>query len=66
VTSAGAIEVTVPRVDDARLDPTTGKHAGFRSQILPPWCRKSPKVTEVLALLYLHGLSTKDFSPALA
>jgi putative transposase len=32
---------------------------------LPPWCRKSPKVTEVLPLLYLHGLSSKDFVPAL-
>ena len=29
------------------------------------WCRRSPKVTEVLPLLYLHGLSTKDFVPAL-
>jgi transposase-like protein len=32
---------------------------------LPPWCRKSPKVAEVLPLLYLHGLSTGDFVPAL-
>jgi transposase-like protein len=32
---------------------------------LPPWCRKTPKVTEVLPLLYLHGLSTSDFVPAL-
>jgi Transposase, Mutator family len=38
----------------------------FRSVILPPWCRKSPKVAEVLPLLYLHGLSTGDFVPALA
>jgi putative transposase len=27
--------------------------------------RKSPKITEVLPLLYLHGLSSKDFVPAL-
>jgi putative transposase len=33
--------------------------------VLPPWCRKSPKVAEVLPLLYLHGLSTGDFVPAL-
>jgi len=33
--------------------------------ILPPWCRKSPKVAEVLPLLYLHGLSTGDFVAAL-
>ena len=30
-----------------------------------PWARKTPKVTEVLPLLYLHGLSTGDFVPAL-
>jgi hypothetical protein len=31
---------------------------------LPPWCRKTPKITEVLPLLYLHGLSSGDFVPA--
>src|SRR4029453_6093645 len=43
----------------------TGERARFRSSILPPWCRKSPKVTEVVPLLYLHGLSSRDFVPAL-
>jgi len=43
----------------------TGERARFRSSILPPWCCKSRKVTEVLPLLYLHGLSSKDFVPAL-
>ena len=43
----------------------TGERLRFRSVILPPWCRKSPKVAEVLPLLYLHGLSTGDFVPAL-
>jgi putative transposase len=33
--------------------------------ILPPYIRKSPKVSEVLPLLYLHGLSSGDFIPAL-
>jgi transposase-like protein len=32
---------------------------------LPPWARKTPKITEVLPLLYLHGLSSGDFVPAL-
>jgi putative transposase len=27
--------------------------------------RKSPQTAEVLPLLYLHGLSTNDFEPAL-
>jgi putative transposase len=64
-TAAGAVEVKAPRVNDRRADEVTGERARFRSQILPPWCRKSPKVTEVLPLLYLHGLSSKDFVPAL-
>jgi transposase-like protein len=64
-TVAGSIPVRAPRVDDRRTDPATGERARFRSVILPPWCRKSPKVAEVLPLLYLHGLSTGDFVPAL-
>jgi transposase-like protein len=66
VTGAGAIEVTAPRVNDRRLDAVTGERHRFQSSILPPYVRRSPKVTEVLPLLYLHGLSTKDFVPALA
>jgi transposase-like protein len=58
LTSAGAVEVTVPRVNDKRTDPDTGERKRFSSAILPPWARKTPKVTEVLPLLYLHGLST--------
>jgi transposase-like protein len=65
-TAAGAIPVRAPRVNDRRVDPATGERVRFRSVILPPWCRKSPKVAEVLPLLYLHGLSTGDFVPALA
>jgi putative transposase len=64
-TAAGAVTVGAPRVDDRRVDPATGERVRFRSVILPPWCRKSPKVAEVLPLLYLHGLSTGDFVPAL-
>jgi transposase-like protein len=56
LTSAGAIEVKAPRVNDKRTDPATGERQRFSSAILPPWCRKTPKLTEVLPLLYLHGL----------
>jgi len=55
LTSAGAVEVTVPRVNDKRTDPVTGERRRFSSAILPPWARKTPKVTEVLPLLYLQG-----------
>jgi transposase-like protein len=65
LTSAGAIEVTVPRVNDKRTDPATGERKRFSSAIVPPWARKTPKITEVLPLLYLHGLSSGDFVPAL-
>ncbi len=65
LTSAGAVEVTVPRVNDKRADPVTGERKRFASAILPPWARKTPKITEVLPLLYLHGLSSGDFVPAL-
>ena len=64
-TVAGSIPVRAPRADDRRIDLVSGGRVRFRSVILPPWCRKSPKVTEVLPLLYLHGLSTGDFVPAL-
>lgn len=59
-TAAGRVEVRAPRVDDRREDER------FVSSILPPYMRKSPKVTEVLPILYLRGLSTGDFAPALA
>ncbi|GHD34780.1 IS256 family transposase [Streptomyces violarus] len=64
-TAAGSVEVKAPRVNDKRVDESTGERKRFSSAILPPWCRKSPKISEVLPLLYLHGLSSGDFVPAL-
>jgi transposase-like protein len=58
-TRAGVLVVRAPRVDDRR----EGKR--YSSAILPAYMRKSPKVTEVLPILYLRGLSTGDFAPAL-
>jgi transposase-like protein len=66
LTSAGAVEVAAPRVNDKRIDEVSGERKQFASAILPAWCRKSPKINEVLPLLYLHGLSSQDFVPALA
>jgi transposase-like protein len=59
-TGAGELEIQAPRVNDRR----EGRR--FTSAILPPWARRSPKVAEVLPVLYLRGISTKDFEPALA
>ncbi|GAP50784.1 transposase [Streptomyces azureus] len=64
-TAAGTVEVKAPRVNDKRTDLDTGERRRFSSAILPPWARKSPKIGEVLPLLYLHGLSSGDFVPAL-
>ena len=65
LTAAGAVPVAAPRVNDKRIDPETGERRRFSSAILPPWARKTPQIAEVLPLLYLHGLSTGDFVPAL-
>jgi putative transposase len=56
---AGTLEVAAPRVDDRR------EGERFTSRILPPYMRRSPKVEEALPVLYLRGLSTGDFRPAL-
>ena len=64
-TAAGAVQVRHPRVNDKRTDEVSGERRRFASAILPAWSRKSPRVAEVLPLLYLHGLSSSDFGPAL-
>jgi transposase-like protein len=61
---AGSVEVRAPRVNDKRVQ-EDGQRRRFKSMILPPYMRRSPKVKEVLPLLYLHGLSSGDFVPAL-
>ncbi len=62
-TGVGEVEVEAPRINDKRV--VDGERCRFTSKILPPYMRKSPKVAEVLPLLYLRGLSTNDFRPAL-
>src|ERR671938_96203 len=59
-TTAGELDIQAPRVHDRR------EGHRFTSALLPPWARRSPKVTEVLPIPYLRGSSTKDFEPALA
>lgn len=56
---SGTVEVAAPRIHDQRPDQR------FTSRILPPYMRRSPKVAEVLPVLYLRGLSTGDFREAL-
>jgi transposase-like protein len=54
-----------PRVNARRVDEETGERQRFSSKILPAYARRSPKVNDVLPVLYLRGLSTGDFRPAL-
>jgi transposase-like protein len=61
---AGTVELKAPRVNDRRRD-EQGQRQRFTSRILPRYMRRSPKVAEVLPILYLRGLSTGDFRPAL-
>jgi putative transposase len=61
---SGTLTVQAPRVDDRRVD-AAGERQRCRSRILPPYMRRSPKVAEVLPILYLRGLSTGDFREAL-
>jgi transposase-like protein len=57
--------VQAPRINDKRIDEQTGERQKFSSKILPAYARRSPKVNDVLPVLYLRGLSTGDFRPAL-
>jgi transposase-like protein len=61
---SGTIPIKAPRVNDKRVD-EDGERQKFSSRILPAYARRSPKVGEVIPILYLRGLSTGDFKPAL-
>ena len=61
---SGTVRLRAPRVNDKRVD-EGGERQRFSSRILPAYARRSPKVTDVLPILYLRGLSTGDFGPAL-
>jgi transposase-like protein len=62
---SGTVAIRAPRVNDKRVDEQTGERQRFSSKILPAYARRSPKVNDVLPVLYLRGLSTGDFRPAL-
>jgi transposase-like protein len=59
-TGAGTLKIAAPRVNDKR------KGHKFSSVILPPYMRRTPRLEEAIPVLYLRGLSTGDFSEALA
>ena len=53
------------RVNDKRIDAALVSGAGSPRRSCRAWARRSPRVAEVLPLLYLHGMSLSDFGPAL-
>ena len=62
-TGVGPVEVQQPRVRDRRPPDQAEK---FSSKILPPYLRKTKAVEELIPWLYLKGISSGDFSEALA
>lgn len=62
-TGIGAVPVKVPRVRDRAPE---GAPLRFTSTILPPYLRRAKSIEELLPWLYLKGISTGDFSEALA
>jgi transposase-like protein len=62
-TGIGPVEVQQPRVHDRR--PAVAQEK-FTSAILPPYLRKTKSLEELIPWLYLKGVSTGDFSEALA
>ena len=61
LTAAGPIVVKVPKVRDR-----SGSGIKFNSNIVPPYIRKSPRVSAALPWLYLKGVSTGDMGEALS
>ena len=61
LTGVGPVEIQVPKTRDR-----SGQGIHFRSELLPPYIKRSKSVETVLPWLYLKGISTGDFSEALA
>ncbi|WP_425129680.1 IS256 family transposase [Burkholderia seminalis] len=61
VTAVGPVPVQVPKVRDR-----SGSSVKFNSTIVPPYVRKSPRISSSLPWLYLRGVSTGDMSEALS
>jgi len=62
-TGIGQVAVCVPR---SRDQDANGKPIRFHSVLLPPYLRRTRSIEELLPWLYLKGISTGDFSDALA
>ena len=63
-TGIGPVSVKAPRVRDRHNE--ASKRIRFGSSILPPYLRKTRSMEQLIPWLYLKGISTGDFSDALA
>lgn len=61
LTGIGPLEVRQPRVRDRR----EGEKVCYSSNLLPRYLRRVPSVDALIPALYLHGISTGNFTEAL-
>jgi putative transposase len=66
VTGIGPVVVRQPRVRDREAAAGDPGRIRFTPAILPPYIRRSKSIEVLLPILYLKGISTGDFSEALA
>lgn len=64
-TGIGPVPAKAPRIRDRQPEDESGR-IRFSSSILPPYLRKTKSMEELIPWLYLKGISTGDFSEALA
>ena len=64
-TGIGQVPVKVPRIRDRHPESQDGR-IRFASSIIPPYLRRSKSIETLLPWLYLKGVSTGDFTDALA
>jgi putative transposase len=66
MTGIGPVAVRQPRVRDREAAAGDPRRIRFSPSILPPYMRRSKSIETLLPVLYLKGISTGDFSEALA
>jgi putative transposase len=66
MTGIGPVAVRQPRVRDREAVASNPARIRFSPTILPPYMRRSKSIETLLPILYLKGISTGDFSEALA
>ncbi len=65
LTGMGPMQIQQPRVDDRKLKEQEEAER-FSSMILPPYLRRVPSVDNLIPVLYLKGVSSKEFMNALS